>query len=140
MVVVVALVAALLALGGCPTVDLGDQPAGINVCTPPGGIAYFTAQIEPTYFALADTTNGCARSSQCHDMAHGLTLQRDPPDDAANFRISQQYLNCGDPGASPLLTKPLAGIDGHGGGDLFASGSTQYNVFFGWFAGSGSGT
>jgi hypothetical protein len=31
------------------------------------------------------------------------------------------------------LTRPLAGIDGHGGGDLFTTGSTEYTTFLGWF-------
>ena len=37
------------------------------------------------------------------------------------------------PIASQLLTKPLAGIDGHGGGDLFTTSDPQYTVFINWF-------
>ena len=39
----------------------------------------------------------------------------------------------GSPRQSPLLTKPLAGEDGHGGGDLIVNGSTEYTTFLGWF-------
>jgi|HubBroStandDraft_6_1064221.scaffolds.fasta_scaffold170452_2 hypothetical protein len=122
----------VLALAGCPTVDLGDSPADIGLCNPPAGLSYFMTQIEPNYFKLTDTVNGCARSSSCHDGNNGLTL--DPTgSDAANYRISQSYLNCGDAMASELLTKPLAGIDGHGGGDLFTQSDPQFTVFMNWF-------
>jgi hypothetical protein len=123
-----------LALAGCPTVDLGDPPADIGVCNPAKGLSYFISDIEPKYFFLPDTTKGCARDSSCHDQAHGLTLQRIEPNDQANYQISQIYLNCGDPMASPLLTKPLAGIDGHGGGDLFTTSDPQYMEFLNWFS------
>ena len=68
-------------------------------------------------------------------MAHGLALQTtDPIDYVANYRVTQQYLNCGTPTASQLLTKPLAGIDGHGGGDLFADlNDPAVVVFLNWF-------
>ncbi len=124
-----------LALGGCPTVDLGDTPSDIGSCNPSGGLAYFISDIEPKYFKLSDTVNGCAQSASCHDQEHGLALQRIAPvDDMANYRVTQGYLNCGQPMASELLTKPLAGIDGHGGGDIFASTSDPAVVdFLAWF-------
>jgi hypothetical protein len=124
-----------LALGACPTVDLGDTPAEIGACNPAKGIDYFKSDIEPKFFKLADTTNGCARSGSCHDQAHGLTLDRTVPiDDAANYKVSQGYLNCGQPQASLILTKPLAGIEGHGGGDIYPNLSDPAVVtFLQWF-------
>ena len=125
----------LVLLAGCPTVDLGDTPADIGLCNPSKGLAYFISDIEPKYFKLPDTTNGCAQSSACHELEHGLALERTAPvDDQANYRITQGYLNCGQPMASELLTKPLAGVDGHGGGDIFASVSDPAVVdFLAWF-------
>lgn len=124
----------MLALGACPTVDLGDSPPDIGLCNPAQGLAYFISDIEPKYFKLGDPVNSCARSSSCHQDAHGLALAVDPTDDMANYTISQGYLNCGDPVASELLTKPLAGIDPHGGGDIFANTSDPAVVdFLAWF-------
>mgnify|MGYP001602402940 CR=1 FL=1 len=55
-------------------------------------------------------------------------------DDQANYRITQLYLNCGQPQASLLLTKPLKGVDAHGGGDLFADTSDPaVQAFLAWF-------
>ena len=123
-----------IGLAGCPTVDLGDTPAEIAACNPAKGIAYFRSDIQPKFFKLPDS-GGCVRNSACHDQAHGLTLDRvDPIDDMANYRVTQGYLNCGSPMASPLLTKPLAGIEGHGGGDIFASfGDPAVATFLMWF-------
>jgi hypothetical protein len=122
-----------LASSGCPTVDLGDPPADIGLCNPAMGLQYFTSQIEPNYFKLTDPVNSCARSTSCHDGENGLTLAP-TGSDQENYLISQGYLNCGDAMASELLTKPLAGIDGHGGGDLFTTADPQYMIFLNWFA------
>jgi hypothetical protein len=123
-----------LSASGCPTVDLGDTPPDIGACNPSKGIDFFISDIEPKFFKLPDTANGCARSGSCHDQAHGLTLDRDPGTDAINYKITQTYLNCGQPAASLLLTKPLAGIEGHGGGDLFTSMSDPgVTTFLDWF-------
>ncbi len=123
----------VLAVPGCPTVDLGDTPPDIGACNPPEGIDYFKATIEPMYLKIDDPTTGCARNAMCHDRAHGLALSRTVGDDLINYRVSQGYLNCGQPRASLFLTKPLAGIDGHGGGDLFTTGSPEEKAFLGWF-------
>ena len=125
----------VLVLAGCPVVDLGDTPPDIGACNPSKGIAFFTSDIEPKFLKLADTTNGCARSGSCHDQAHGVTLDRTVPfDDTVNYKVVQGYLNCGQPMASQLLTKPLAGIDGHGGGDIFAnSADPAVATFLMWF-------
>jgi hypothetical protein len=124
----------LLALAGCPTVDLGDTPPDIGVCTPAKGMDYFVSDIWPTYLH-APGAKDCAQSSGCHLKAHGLALDPTPPIDfTANYRVTQQYINCGTPTASELLTRPLAGIDGHGGGDLFADlNDPAVVVFLNWF-------
>ncbi len=122
-----------LALAGCPTVDLGDTPPDIGACNPNGGIDYFTNMLWPQFLHPSGPKD-CAQSAGCHLKAHGLTLDPGPPVDyAANLKIVQQYLNCGTPTASELLTKPLAGVDGHGGGDLIQPGDAEYTVFINWF-------
>jgi hypothetical protein len=123
---------ALLVLSGCPTIELGDEPAAIGICYPDQGLPYFVSTIEPRYFLLQDPVNGCARS-MCHDSQHG-GLSLSPADDMANFRSTQAYIRCGDPLSSPLLTKPLAGVDGHEGGDIFTTTSDPRVVdFVAWF-------
>jgi hypothetical protein len=131
----------VLALGGCPTVDFGESPAGIGVCNPDRGEPYFEATIWPQYIRSPATNCGpnknlscdCAQSS-CHGGAHGPDFDTTLPTDyVAMYRLSQQFLNCGAPTASPLLTRPLAGIDGHGGGDLFTTSEPQYQIFLDWF-------
>jgi hypothetical protein len=125
----------VLGLAGCPVVDLGDTPPDIGACNPSKGIAFFISDIEPKFLKLPDAATGCARGSQCHDQSHGLTLDRTVPyDDAVNYKVTQGYLNCGQPMASQLLTKPLAGIDGHGGGDIFPNASDPaVATFLMWF-------
>jgi hypothetical protein len=129
--------ACVLALSGCPTVDLGDTPSDIGLCNPAKGIAYFQSDIEPKYFKLG-TGVGCTKNgTACHNGAHGLTLTdaTDPMATMANYRVSQNplYMNCGQPGASELLTKPLAGVDGHGGGDIYQPGDPEVQTFLAWF-------
>jgi hypothetical protein len=123
----------IVLLCGCPTVDLGDEPPGVGLCTPVGGYGYFQSDIAPKYLKLADKTNGCGRSSSCHDHAHGAAFDLTDPLSTANYRVAQQYLNCGQPTASTLRTKPMSGQDGHGGGDLFDPGSAEDMTFLGWF-------
>ena len=122
-----------LLLCGCPTVDLGDDPPDVGLCNPARGAQYFQDEIVPKYLKLQDKTNGCGRSSACHDRSHGLALDLNNPMSTANYRLTLNYLNCGQPRQSQLLTKPLAGEDGHGGGDLIQNGSTEMMVFLMWF-------
>ena len=91
-------------------------------------------EIVPNYLKLSSPM-GCGRDGGCHNRAHGLALDLSAGalNSAANYRVTQQYLNCGQPRQSPLLTKPLAGEDGHGGGDLVNVDSTEMNTFLGWF-------
>jgi hypothetical protein len=130
-----ALACSVLLLCGCPTVDLGDDPPDIGLCNPAGGMPYFQSEIVPKYLRLADATNGCGRDGGCHDRAHGLAFDLTPANlgSSANYRVALQYLNCAQPRQSALLTKPLAGEDGHGGGDLIANGSTEMMTFLMWF-------
>lgn len=125
----------MVLLCGCPTVDLGDDPPDIGLCNPQKGMAYFESDIVPKYLKLADATNGCGRDGGCHEHAHGLAFDLDAANltSTANYRVALQYLNCGQPRQSPLLTKPLAGEDGHGGGDLIQNGSAEMMTFLGWF-------
>jgi hypothetical protein len=125
----------VLLLSGCPTVDLGDDPPDIGLCNPAKGQQYFADEIVPKYLKLSDATTGCGRDGGCHNRAHGLAFDLTPANltGAANYRVALQYLNCGQPRQSPLLTKPLAGEDGHGGGDLIQNGSTEMMTFLSWF-------
>jgi len=122
-------------LGGCPTVDLGDDPPAVGLCNPANGMPYFQSDIVPKYLKLSDTANGCGRDGGCHNRAHGVAFDLTPANltSPSNYRIALQYLNCGTPLQSPLLTKPLAGQDGHGGGDIIQPGSAEYMTFQGWF-------
>ncbi|HUS33540.1 MAG TPA: hypothetical protein VMZ53_33790 [Kofleriaceae bacterium] len=128
-----ALACCMLLLCGCPTVDLGDDPPDVGLCNPRGGLPYFQNEIVPKYLKLSDKTNGCGRSSACHDRAHGLAFDLLNPTSTQNYRLTQNYLNCGSPMQSDLLTKPLAGQVGHGGGDLVQPSSTEETTFLMWF-------
>ena len=130
-----ALASCVVLLSGCPTVDLGDDPPEVGLCNPAKGLTYFQNEIVPNYLKLADATNGCGRDGGCHNRAHGLAFDLTPANltSAANYRVAVQYLNCGQPRQSALLTKPLAGEDGHGGGDLIQNGSTEMMLFLSWF-------
>lgn len=134
---VTTLVAATL-LTGCPTVDLGDTPSDIGLCNPPGGIDYFTDEVWPNFVRPTDAARGCTRDDAvgCHNETGGnaLGFRINPLDLNFNYRQTQIYLNCGQPEASPLLTKPLGGIDPHGGGDLIPSTTDPASVvFLNWF-------
>ncbi len=128
-------IAATGLLGGCPTVDLGDTPTDIGLCNPPGGLDYFTATIWPDFVRPTDGAKGCTRSGGCHNEAGGnaLSFKTQPPDFAFNYRQAQVFLNCGTPTASQLLTKPLAGIEPHNGGELINMSDPAYQAFLDWF-------
>ena len=123
----------LALLAGCPTVDLGDTPTEIGLCNPAGGEAYFEQQIWPNYVIRNGAATSCAKVG-CHVAGgNGLDFpaQVDYP---AAYRRSQIYLNCGSPEASLFLTKPLAGIDAHSGGDIFPdTNDPAVQIFLAWF-------
>ena len=129
------LVCILALLGGCPTVDLGDQPPDPALCTPP--MQYFTDVIWPQYLAPSDAAKSCVANAGCHQAATGrsaLRLETTPVDDVRNYETVTRFLNCGSPDASLLLSKPIHGGDPHAGGDIFATSSDPAVVaFLGWF-------
>jgi hypothetical protein len=122
-------------LTGCPTVDLGDTPTEIGLCNPAGGAQYFQDQIWPNYVIRNNAANSCW-TVNCH-VGGGNGLDYPPPpviDYATAYKRTQLYLNCGMPSASPFLTKPLAGIEAHGGNDIFPNTSDPaVQIFLGWF-------
>jgi len=126
-------------LAGCPTVDLGDTPSDIGLCNPPGGIDFFRDEVWPKFVRPTDATNGCTKAGGCHNEAGGNALAfkggatPSATDFTFNYRQTQIYLNCGNPEASPLRTKPLSSMDPHGGGDLMAPGSEPDTTFLMWF-------
>jgi hypothetical protein len=127
--------ALVLPLAGCPTVDLGDTPEDIGLCNPRGGITYFQDVIWPMYVRPSNTTNGCTKANGCHVLGDGnlLGYKVNPPDFPANYRATLVHLECGTPSMSKFLTKPLAGIEGHGGMDIFQPGSPEVQLFLDWF-------
>jgi hypothetical protein len=123
----------MLLLTGCPVVDLGDTPTEVGLCNPMGGVAYFQDQIWPNYVQRPVADQTCARAS-CH-IAGGNGLEfPNPIDYPAAYRRVQAYLNCGNPESSLFLTKPLAGVEPHGGGDIFPNASDPaVTIFLDWF-------
>jgi hypothetical protein len=120
--------------GGCPTVDLGDDPPEPGLCQP--SRQYFDDVIWPQYLAPADAALSCVAAAGCHNQSNGrsaLRLQVDPLDLNDDYAVVTRFLNCGSPGASPLLTKPLSGIEPHGGEDVFGPGSPEETAFLDWF-------
>jgi len=126
----------LLLLGGCPTVDLGDQPPGPERCLP--SAQYFHDVIWPEYLAPADASKSCVANAGCHQTANGrsaLRLETAPVDDTRNYQAVTPFLSCSSPESSLLLSKPLKGGDPHGGGDIFAASSDPaVDKFLMWFS------
>lgn len=121
-------------LAGCPAVDLGDTPTEIGLCNPAEGVQYFQDQIWPNYVIRNGGATSCANPGSCHVAGgNGLDFPM-PVDYPTAYKRSQIYLNCGTPDASPFLTKPLAGIDAHGGGDIFPDmNDPAVQIFLAWF-------
>ena len=126
-------------LMGCPTVDLGEEPQDPPVCRP--NRPYFDNVIWPDYIEVAsDATRSCTAQAGCHDISDGRSSFRlettAPVDLDTNYAVVTRFLNCSAPESSSMLTKPAAGSDPHGGGDLFsADGSpgTPTATFLRWF-------
>ena len=97
---------------------------------------YFETMIWPTYLNGAGSKQ-CTKSA-CHDPSGQSALRFElamPIDYQTNYKATQIYLNCGDAGRSELLTKPLAGIDPHGGGDIFPDqNDPAVQVVLDWFS------
>ncbi len=133
--ILVALVA--LTLSGCPTVDLGENPPDPPTCRP--DFVYYQDVLYPEFIAPADENLSCVNAAGCHRIKDGrsaLRLSVSPPDHAANYAIVTRFLNCGLPEASSMLTKPMAGVVAHGGGDMFDNSlgpTTPRGIFEEWF-------
>lgn len=127
---------AALAAAGCPTVDLGDDPVDPGVCRPDP--AYYEAEVWPKFLAQPEPTKTCVGRAGCHGEADGRSALRldaiEPIDHSRNYAVVTRFLNCGTPGASALLTKPLAGEDPHGGGDIYTGADPAITTFTAWFA------
>lgn len=130
-----ALAALLLSIGACPTVDLGETPTNAGRCTPDPG--YFEDVIWPEYIDTGDPMTSCVDAGGCHKSENGVSGFRvfttEPINFSTNYNVVTRFLNCGMPGASELLTEPLAGVESHGGGDLFQPGSEKEQIFLDWF-------
>lgn len=125
-------------LTGCPSVDLGEDPAPVGQCRPDRD--YFRDEIWPTYLAPADPVRSCVGQSHCHAADTGrsaLRLETDTSDPTVfdrNYEVVTRFLNCGSPDASALLTKPLGELDAHQGGDIFVDSSDPaVDTFRLWF-------
>jgi len=129
------LVVFLLGLAGCPTVDLGDTPPDPGVCRPDPGT--FRDVIWPEVLAPSGA-DSCVGQSGCHALETGRSALRleDPTSDPTahdrNYNVVTRFLNCGSPDASSLVTKPLSGVDPHGGGDLFDPGDDPVVTLITW--------
>ena len=102
---------------------------------PGHGRAVLESDIYPTYLNNPDPAKQCTKSG-CHDEngQSALRFMTDPVDLPGNYKESLIYLNCATPEASELLTKPLAGVEPHGGGDIFADTSDPaVQTFLMWF-------
>lgn len=123
-------------LAACPTVDLGETPPDTGQCRPDR--QYFEDVIWPEFIAPPAAASSCVAAAGCHETSTGRSAFRvdgiEPIDLSANYDVVTRFLNCGTPGASPLLTKPLAGIEAHGGGDIFSStADPAVTAFEAWF-------
>lgn len=132
------LVFAAALLAACPTLDLGEEPAAPGSCRPDP--AYFQDIIWPQFVeGGGDPALSCVAAAGCHDAGNnGRSSLRfetaEPIDFGLNYDVMTRFLNCATPEASSALTKPQAGLDAHGGGDLFDGSSPAVDMFLQWFA------
>jgi len=132
----IAVIGGLVAVSGCPTIELGEEPESPTLCRP--NQAYYQDVIWPDFIEIAgNDAASCTAAAGCHDIADGRSALRlstaAPIDHDQNYRIVIRYLNCADPGSSSMLTKPMTGIDAHGGGDLFNQTDMPRDIFLQWF-------
>ena len=132
----VGVVALALLLGGCPSVDLGNDPPPPNLCQPDK--EYFRDVIWPEY--LANPARSCLVTGGCHDATNNPRsgLRLDPDITVAahlddNYVAATSFLTCGFPMGSPLLTKPSSESPDHGGGIIFEADDPVVSVFESWF-------
>jgi len=131
-----AVIAGAAIAAGCPTVDLGETPVSPGSCRPDP--AYYRDVMWPEFFDPPDAARSCVAEGGCHRLEDGRSALRldtgDPVDHNRNYDVVTRFLNCGAPEASSALTKPLGGVDPHGGGDLFGRGEDPEVTFLQWFA------
>jgi len=116
--------AALGAVLGCQTVDLGAPPADVNACEP--GQQWFIDQVWPSFLG-ADYNGTHCYDSNCHGPSPkgqlALVVPAEPgtipfpADWASNYISASNLMNCSDPMDSRLLLLPEGG-QVHGGGTL----------------------
>jgi hypothetical protein len=94
-------------------------------------MTYFENEIVTKYLKL-ESPEGCSRDTQCHSN-RAPVFDVANPTSSANYKSALTYVSCGSPRQSELLTKPLAGEDGHEGGDFFQPGSPEMLTFMMWF-------
>jgi hypothetical protein len=116
-------------------VDLGDSPDQVGRCNPARGMIYFQTTIWPMYIKHGDPANACTRAGGCHAEAGGnaLNFATAPLNFSLSYRQAQEYLNCGTPEMSEFLTKPMSGIDAHGGNNQFGPTDPEVTLFMNWF-------
>jgi hypothetical protein len=135
--VTVALFALLVLSTGCPTLDLGEEPAAPGACRPDR--LYFEEVIWPDFVNGAGNANlSCVAAAGCHDSNNAARSSMRfettaPINFQRNYDIMTRFLNCGTPDESSALTKPLAARDPHGGGDLFGDADQATDIFLSWF-------
>jgi len=126
----------LLVLAGCPTVDLGDQPAELPLCTPVKGYDYFVSDIWPKY--INNTKKNCLDSmpGACHANTGGMMVLDPSGPTMDNFDKVRAELNCTLSTSSTFYEKPcgLTSHFGNMGGPIFNCPSDpEPTDFLAWF-------
>src|SRR5687767_11842060 len=107
----------LVLVTGCPTVDHGAAPVAPGACLPDMGEFQMPGGIWDTAVAPA-TTASCVQAGGCHRREDGrsalrlLTKNRDEYTQAEwrqNYEVVGRFLNCSTPAASSFITKPKSG-------------------------------
>jgi hypothetical protein len=133
----------LTLLAGCPTIDVGDTPVEPPKCRPSTDTFQKAGGIWDVAIDPADQTKSCIAQNGCHSQATGrsaLRLVTKPramltaADWQTNYDVVTNFLNCSTPKESPFVTKPLAGVDPHLGGDLW-TGMEPANTVELWIEG-----
>jgi hypothetical protein len=126
-------------LSGCPTVDVGTGPVAPGTCNPDP--MKFQDTIWPMAINPPDTAKSCVANAGCHAASTGRSALRLIPmpvtqaDWSQNYDVVTRFLNCSTPEASPFITKPSAGGDPHGGGDLWTLGQEPELTVEKWIGG-----
>jgi hypothetical protein len=136
--------AALGAVLGCQTVDLGAPPADVNACEP--GQQWFIDQVWPNFLGAdykmpPDNTVVHCYDSNCHgpnpkgQLALVIPAEAGtipfPPDWASNYISASSLMNCSDAADSRLLILP-EGLQAHGGGPLIMQGGPEAMLVEQW--------